>query len=129
MKKKAGSDSVQELTQAVSRFISEREWDPFHNPKNLSMGCAIEAAELMEHFQWCTGEEAVSKVRDPEYREAIEEEVADVAIYVLRFAEIGGIDLGRVILDKLVKNAAKYPVELVRGKPHKYTYYRNRKRK
>lgn len=125
--KKAETDSIEALTKAVSRFISEREWDPYHDPKNLSMGCAIEAAELMEHFQWGTGAEATAKVRDPEYREAIEEEVADVAIYVLRFAEIAGIDLGRAVLDKLVKNAAKYPIELVRGKPHKYTYYRNKK--
>jgi dCTP diphosphatase len=120
---KPDTDSVADLTQAISRFISEREWDPYHNPKNLSMGCAIEAAELMEHFQWCSTEESVKKVHDPEWREEIEEEVADVAIYALRIAEICGIDLGRAILSKLVKNAAKYPVELVKGKPHKYTYY------
>jgi NTP pyrophosphatase (non-canonical NTP hydrolase) len=117
-------DSVSALQGAVCRFIAEREWDPFHTPKNISMGIAIEAAELMEHFQWSSPEESVAKVRDPEWREEIEEEIADVAIFALRFAEISGIDLGEAVLAKLVKNAKKYPVELVKGKPHKYPYYR-----
>jgi NTP pyrophosphatase (non-canonical NTP hydrolase) len=129
MEKRPDTDSVAALTKAVSKFISERDWDPYHNPKNLSMGCAIEAAELMEHFQWGTGEESLSKVRDPEWREPIEEEVADVAIYILRIAEICGFDLGDAVLKKLVKNAVKYPVELVKGKPHKYTYYHRKGKK
>lgn len=117
-------DSIEALTQSVSRFISDREWGPYHTPKNIAMGIAIEAAELMEHFQWVSPEESARKVRDPQWREEIEEEIADVAIFALRFAEICGLELGAAILSKLAKNAKKYPVELVRGKPHKYTYYR-----
>jgi len=128
-KKRPNTDSVAALTAAVSRFITEREWGPFHDPKNLSMGVAIEAAELMEHFQWLSGEESKRKARDPEYREAVEDEIADVTIFALRFAEITGIDLGAVILSKLKKNAVKYPKELVRGKPHKYTYYQQKARR
>lgn len=118
------TDSVKALTRAVSRFITEREWGPYHDPKNLSMGVAIEAAELMEHFQWESSEASHKKVRDPEWREEVEDEIADVAIFALRFAEIAGIDLGGAILRKLRKNARKYPLELVRGKNFKYTYYR-----
>ena len=117
------TDSVESLTRAVSRFITEREWDPFHDPKSLSMGIAIETAELMEHFQWESPEASHRKVRDPEWREDIEDEIADVTIFTLRFAEVAGIDLGSAILRKLKKNALKYPLELVRGKNYKYTHY------
>ncbi len=121
---KKDTDSVASLTRAISHFIGEREWDPFHTPKNLSMGIAIEAAELMEHFQWISTEESLAKVRDPQWREEIEDEIADVTIFALRFAEIAGFDVGKAMLKKLEKNALKYPVDLVKGKPHKYTYYR-----
>ena len=123
----ARTDSIQELTAEVSSFARVRRWGRFHSPKNLSMGIAIEAAELMEQFQWLTAEESFKRARG-KYKEEVADELADVAVFVLRMAEVCNIDLGGAILAKLDKNAQKYPVELVRGKPHKYTYYLAKKR-
>ncbi|PLX86064.1 MAG: NTP pyrophosphohydrolase [Desulfuromonas sp.] len=107
----------------MAAFVRERDWEQYHAPKNLSMSIAIEAAELMEHFQWLTVEQ--SKALDAEALEEIGEELADIVIYALSMANTLGLDLSETVLAKMAKNIRKYPKEKVRGKSHKYTYYRD----
>lgn len=113
--------TLAELKKRVLAFAKERDWEQFHAPKNLSMALAAEAGELMEHFLWA--DPAVSRdiVRDPAKRAKIEEELADVVIYALEFANVTGIDVAAVIEAKMVANAKKYPVEKAKGRSDKYT--------
>jgi dCTP diphosphatase len=115
------STTVSELRQRVLAFVRERDWEQFHSPKNLSMALAAEAAELMEHFLWAKPEESRVIVADPAKRAKIEEELADVVIYALGFANATGIDLAASIGAKIEANAKKYPVEKSRGRSAKYT--------
>jgi NTP pyrophosphatase (non-canonical NTP hydrolase) len=100
----------------VERFVRERDWNQFHTPKNLSMGMAVEAAELMELFQWQDAEGSAALMQQARARRAAGEEVADVMIYCLAFANRTGIDVARAILTKLAKNRRKYPVRTYRGR-------------
>jgi NTP pyrophosphatase (non-canonical NTP hydrolase) len=104
------------LKDAVRRFAAEREWEPFHSPKNLAMGLAIEAAELMEHFLWIDTETSRQVVGDPAQLAQVAEEMADVACYLLNLSNTLGIDLSAAIVSKIAKNAVKYPVEKCRGR-------------
>jgi dCTP diphosphatase len=99
------------LREAVRRFAEERAWQPFHNPKNLAMGLAVEAAELMEPFLWTDGEASRALVSDPEKRLHVGEEMADVAVYLLNLSNSLEIDLSDAIQAKMIKNALKYPVQ------------------
>jgi NTP pyrophosphatase (non-canonical NTP hydrolase) len=116
--------TLHELKERMAAFVREREWEQFHTPKNLSMSIAIEAAELMEHFQWLTVEE--SKNLGPEALGEIGEELADIVIYALSLANNLGLDLSETVLAKMEKNIRKYPSEKVKGKSHKYTYYKDK---
>lgn len=103
--------------KGVSRqFVNERDWQQFHSPKNLSMSVAIEAAELMEMFQWLTVEESVQAVKDAVILEKTREELADVMIYCLNLANVMGIDVTASILKKIEKNRQKYPVSEFKGR-------------
>lgn len=113
--------TLQELKDKMARFVRERDWEQFHTPKNLSMSIAIEAAELMEHFQWLTVEQ--SKNLNPTALQEIGEELADIIIYSLSLANFLGLDLAETVNAKMEKNIRKYPKEQVRGKSHKYTFY------
>jgi len=113
--------TLDDLKNGMARFVAERDWGQFHTPKNLSMSIAIEAAELMEHFQWLTVEQ--SKSLDSEALQEIGEELADIVIYSLSMANSLQIDLSDTVLAKMEKNRRKYPSDKVRGKAHKYTYY------
>jgi NTP pyrophosphatase (non-canonical NTP hydrolase) len=104
------------LREAMRQFVSERDWDQFHSPKNLAMGLAVEAGELMEHFLWIDNPASRELVLDPQQQAAIGEEMADVACYLLALANVMKLDLSTTILDKLKKNAHKYPAEQYRGK-------------
>lgn len=107
------TSSITAIQQAVREFRDARAWRQFHSPKNLSMSIAIEAAELMEHFQWLTTAEATELAQeDPTARQAIAEELADVLIYCLSLADILEFDVGKIIFDKIAKNEEKYPVEV-----------------
>ncbi|HEX9781127.1 MAG TPA: MazG-like family protein [Opitutaceae bacterium] len=112
---------VSTLKRRVLAFSQERDWEQFHSPKNLSMALAAEAAELMENFLWMSPEDSRGAARDARRRQAIEEELADVVIYALQFANQTGIDLTAAILAKMEVNARKYPVEKARGRSDKYT--------
>jgi NTP pyrophosphatase (non-canonical NTP hydrolase) len=108
--------SVQTLRDAMRRFVADRAWEPFHSPKNLVMGLAVEAAELMEHFLWVDIGQSRTMAQDAATRVAIGEEMADVACYLFALANATGIDLSDVVFDKLRKNEQKYPAERYRGR-------------
>ncbi len=108
--------TVAELIKLVDDFVAERKWEPFHDPKNLSASIAIEAAELMEHFQWVRSDQLDSVAEDPKAFEQIREELADIMAYVLSFASTMGIDVSAALQDKMHKNAFKYPAEEFRGR-------------
>lgn len=108
--------TVAELRQILADFVAERDWSQFHSPKNVSMALAIEAAELMEHFQWLTTDESRRLVDEPEKLAAVGEELADVVGYSLALANELGIDVSSAIRTKMIKNAQKYPAEQYRGR-------------
>ena len=108
--------TVAELVKLVDDFIVERQWEPFHDPKNLSSSIAIEAAELMEHFQWLRSDQLDPVKDDPEKMARIREELADIMAYVLSFASTMGIDLSSALAEKMEKNALKYPAMEYRGR-------------
>ncbi len=108
--------TVAALTKLVEDFVSERRWEPFHDAKNLSASIAIEAAELMEHFQWLRSDELNSVKDDAEAMALVEEELADIMAYVLSFAATMGIDVSSALERKMKKNAVKYPAEEFRGR-------------
>ncbi len=101
---------IERLQAQLEQFASERGWERYHTPKNLSMALAGEAAELMEVFQWMTPEESVAVAESPEDLQRAEEEIADVFIYLARLTATLGIDLESAVQAKIAMNAAKYPV-------------------
>lgn len=107
---------INELIQEVIEFRDAREWKQFHNPKDLAVSLSIEAAELLERFQWKSSEEALD-----EQREGIEEELADVLLYALIMAHDLEIDLLEALRSKIAQNSEKYPVDKARGRRAKYT--------
>jgi NTP pyrophosphatase (non-canonical NTP hydrolase) len=108
--------TVASLRAAVAAFIDAREWQPFHSPKNLSMSIAIEAAELMEQFQWLTTDEAQASASDPAERTAINDELADIVIYCLSLSNVLDLDISSAVLGKLRTNEQRYPAEEFRGR-------------
>lgn len=108
--------TVQELKEAMARFVRERDWEQFHSPKNLVMGLTVEAAELAEHFLWIDNEPSRQVVQDPARLGEIADEMADVACYLLALSKVLGVDLSEAIHAKLAKNALKYPVDKCRGR-------------
>jgi len=112
--------TIAEIKAKVLAFAREREWEQFHAPKNLSMALAAEAGELMEHFLWATAEESREAVNDPKKRQEIEQELSDVIIYALEFANMTGVDIAAAIERKMAANAVKYPVEKAKGRSVKY---------
>jgi dCTP diphosphatase len=104
------------LRQAVASFVNARDWQPFHGPKNLSMSIAIEAAELMERFQWLTTEEAEAAVEDSAEQAAIADELADIVIYCLSLSNALDLDISSAVLDKLQTNEHRYPADEFRGR-------------
>ena len=110
---------MQQLKQKINKFIRERDWEQYHDPKNLAMALSVEVTELLEIFQWKeTGEELSAKEQ-----QALAQEIGDVLIYLLELADKFEIDVVQAAEEKLVLNERKYPVDLVRGKSDKYTRY------
>jgi len=115
---------MKELNQIqlqLREFAKERDWDQFHSPKNLSMALIVEAAELVEHFQWLTEEQ--SKSLDQKQLDKVQDELADIQIYLIRIADKLNVDLMGAVCKKIEANARKYPPEKVRGSSKKYTEY------
>ena len=115
------TDSLSDLRARINTFVTERDWAQFHTPKNLAMAMIVEAAELVEQFQWDTPQE--SQQLTPEKREAVSHELADTFVYLLRLAEVLQIDLIEAANAKIKLNALKYPVKKVKGSNAKYTEY------
>jgi dCTP diphosphatase len=115
------SDSLNELRARVNTFVEERDWAQFHSPKNLAMAMIVEAGEVVEHFQWMTEQE--SKNLNAETREQVGQELSDTFVYLLRIAEVCGVDLIEAANKKIDLNAKKYPVEKCKGSNAKYTDY------
>jgi len=111
-------NEIKELTEKIKRFRDEREWAKFHNHKDMALSLLLEAAEVLEHFQWKSVDEVVKHGKT--FKGEISDELADVAIYLFELADNLGIDLSSAIKKKLIKNSEKYPVEKARGKHTKY---------
>ena len=109
---------IDDLIQKIKQFRDDRDWMQFHDPKNMAISIVIEAAELLENFQWKSKEEVEQYAK--QHKGAIEEEIADIAIYLFELADNLGIDLADAMNKKLQKNAKKYPAERARGKHTKY---------
>lgn len=112
-------NDLAEICARIRAFRDERDWMQFHHPKNLACSISIEAAELLEHFQWTSPEESARLTR--EKKQAIAHEIADILVYTLELADNLGLDPKQAILEKLAINAAKYPVAKARGSAKKYT--------
>lgn len=117
--KGSATPSLTELRDALRRFAAERDWDQFHFPKNLAIALSVEAAELLEQFQWVPDRE--SAALSDETRANVREELADVLLYLIRLADKLDIDLSTAAFDKMKINAEKYPVHKARGSSKKYT--------
>ncbi len=113
--------TLKDLKTAAHRFAEERDWAQFHSPKNLSMALAAEAGELMEHFLWCDPAASKAVLDHPAKRKQVEDELADIIIYAVRFADRTDIDIAAAVRAKMEQNARKYPVEKARGRSEKYT--------
>jgi len=114
-------NALRVLQERLAVFAAERDWEKFHSPKNLAMALSVEAAELVEVFQWLTEEQSITL--DAERRERVRLELADVFIYLLRISDRLGIDLLAAADAKIALNERKYPAERVRGDARKYTEY------
>lgn len=109
------------LAEKLAHFAAERDWQRFHTPKNIASALSVEASELLEIFQWIRGQHGWDELdAEPAVREHTEEELADILLYLIRFASLAKIDLQQAALRKMQKNALKYPVEKVRGSDRKY---------
>lgn len=111
------ADDYQALRRELRAFVDERAWDPFHRPKDLALGVAVEAGELLEVFQW--RDPAASEL-SPEDRRRLMEETADVAMYCMLLADKAGFDLLDAVRQKLARNRDKYPADKARGRSDKY---------
>jgi len=118
----AADSDLARLRAIVRTFVDERDWDQFHTPKNLASALSVEAAELLEHFQWLQSgrldELGAAKLQE------VRHEMADVLVYLVRLADKLDVDLLAAVEDKMVLNRAKYPAELVRGDMRKYDEYK-----
>lgn len=115
------ADSLDDLRARINAFVTERDWAQFHSPKNLAMAMIVEAGEVVEHFQWMT--EPESRHLDAQTKEQVGQELSDTFVYLLRIAEVCGIDLIEAANKKIDLNAQKYPVEKCKGSNAKYTQY------
>jgi NTP pyrophosphatase (non-canonical NTP hydrolase) len=117
----ADSGDFAKLREEIRQFVAERDWDQFHTPKNLSSALCVEAAELLEHFQWLptgSGDEL-----NPAKLQQVRHEMADVLVYLIRLADKLDVDLSAAVSEKMVLNRSKYPADKVRGDARKYSDY------
>ncbi|WP_029502279.1 nucleotide pyrophosphohydrolase [Lachnoclostridium phytofermentans] len=115
--------SIKVLKDKVQSFCEERDWDQFHNPKDLAIGISTEANELLDLFRFKSEEDMMNMLNDSVKRCSIEEELADTFFFILRFAQRNNMDLAEILYEKMKKNALKYPVEKAKGSNLKYTEY------
>tara|TARA_E500000178_G_C16756685_1_gene632826 strand:+ start:131 stop:478 length:348 start_codon:yes stop_codon:yes gene_type:complete len=111
--------NIDEIQKRLDKFAKDRDWDQFHSPKNLTMALSVEVAELVEIFQW-SNSGGLDEIDDLETRKKIEEEVADIFIYLLKISAKLNLDLSHIINEKINKNEKKYPINKSKGKSDKY---------
>lgn len=111
--------SLADLRAAVAAFIAQRDWEPFHNAKDLAVSICIEAAELLEEFQWHDAAQVAAASEDEEARERIRFELADILVYCLSLSNALALDVSEAVMDKLAVARRKYPVEAYRGRARK----------
>lgn len=114
-------DALASLKLRLRAFARARDWEQFHSPKNISMALIVEAAELVEHFQWLTEEQ--SRQLEAPAQQLVEQELADILLYLIRIADMLDVDLVAAAGKKIVLNEEKYPVDRVKGRADKYTEY------
>lgn len=112
---------IRELQQKIRKFCQDRDWDQYHNAKDLAIGVVTEASELLDHFRFKSTEEAEALLKDPKKRQEISEELADVLYFTLRIAQVYGIDIAAELIRKIAKNEEKYPIEKAKGSNKKYS--------
>lgn len=115
------SNEIEQITSLLRSFAAERDWEQFHTPKNLIMALTGEVGELSELFQWLSAEQVASAVQKADFLDNVRDEIADVAAYVFRLADVLGVDLGQAMRAKIAKNAQKYPVDKAKGHARKYS--------
>lgn len=108
------------IQEKIANFAEERDWDQFHNPKNLAMALSVECSELVEIFQWMTAEQSSSVMKDESKASSVADELADIAVYLLRISDKLNVNLESAILQKIEKNKEKYPAGEFRGSARKY---------
>ena len=108
--------TVAELRQLIADFINKRDWEQFHDPKNLSMAIATEAAELMEHFRWSQNDESRKLIADEKIKDEVGQELSDILAFILSFANTADIDLASALKAKMAKNDLKYPADQYKGR-------------
>lgn len=123
----AADSDLARLRELVREFVDERDWDQFHTPKNLASALTVEAAELLEHFQWLR--DGRLEELGPDKLEQVRHEMADVLVYLVRLADKLDVDLFGAVQEKMVLNREKYPAELVRGDARKYHEYKHEYKK
>jgi dCTP diphosphatase len=116
--------TVADVKAALRGFARERDWEQFHNPKDLGVALSIEVGEILEHFRFRTNDDVAERLKHDGFRASLSHELADAASFIIRLADVTGIDLAAAIEQKMRVSAEKYPADTVRGKPHKYTHYR-----
>jgi len=114
---------IKAIQHSLQSFADERNWEQFHNPKNLAMALSGEVGELLEIFQWLTADQAARVPEQAELKQKVSEELADIALYLLRLADKVQVDLEQAVGEKMRKNAEKYPAERVYGSAKKYNEY------
>ena len=107
------------LTRKIGKFVKERDWEQFHSPKNIAISISLESAELLEIFQWSRGL-SWSEFKNDRLKSRAEEELSDILIYLIRFADLAGINLEKSAIEKIEKNKKKYPIEKFKGSDKKY---------
>jgi dCTP diphosphatase len=112
--------NLEEIRRRLAEFASERNWDQFHTPKNLSMALSAEAAELLEIFQWLTDEQSKQIVNNEKEMALVKQEIADVFIYLIRLADKLGVDVEKAVMEKIEQNEKKYPIESAKDNATKY---------
>lgn len=112
--------NIEALKKITQQFCEERNWDQFHNPKDLAIGASTEANELLELFRFVSEKEVLEKMQQADFKEKVEQELSDVFFFVLRFAQLNKIDLTTAFKNKMNRNAEKYPVEKAKGSNKKY---------
>ena len=117
---------LEKIKKTLRRFTEERDWEQFHNPKNLATALSVEASELLEIFQW-SNDGGLSEIKNPKKRAEIEKEIADIFNYLVKLVDILDMDLEKAALEKIKENAEKYPIESSKGRSVKYTDFNEHK--